>query len=223
MNDDFECLVELSCAKAERLAAALERNWTIHLILAGIGLAIVFDVGNLPEFLAKHFVDQDTFERKPVALILLPIVLFYFMKFGHLLTSFFDARKLVVESVQRYAGTPAEQALLSYLEETTSFFEIFFPGSHPYENRTLRLTALCITSLVFATEQATAVYLLIQTYNANYVSIAATVAILICFFLLYNAFLKSPAVVGIVKKRHVSIVWILLVTGILLLFYFEPK
>ena len=99
MNDDFGHLVELSCAKAEKLAAALERNWTIHLILAAMGLAIVFDVGNLPDFLAKHFIDQDTFERKPVALILLPVALFYFMKFGHLLTSFYDARRLAAESI----------------------------------------------------------------------------------------------------------------------------
>ncbi|QBR04424.1 hypothetical protein [Paraburkholderia pallida] len=223
MNEDFERLLELSFAQAEKLAVALERNWTIHLVLAAAGLAIVFDVGNLPEFLVKHFVDQDTFERKPVALILLPIVLFYFMKFGHLLTSFFDARRLVVEAVEKYGDTPAEQALLSGLEETTSFFEVFFPGSDPYKNETLRFVALCIVSLVFSTEQATAIYLLIQTYNANYVSIVMTVSILVCFFLLYAAFFKSRAVAGTVGKKVAAISCILLIAGILLLFFLDPK
>jgi hypothetical protein len=223
VDDDFECLLQLSCARAQELAAALERNWTVHLVLAGMGLAIVFDVGNLPEFLVKHFVEQDEFERRPVAAILLPLVLFYFMKLGHLLTSFFEARNLVVYSVKEYTGEPGESSRLSCLEETTSFFEIFYPGGNSGKNKILRLVALCITSLVFSAEQAAALYLLIQAYGINVFSIIVTVLSFIAFLILYAAFWNSPAIRGTAGKKVTAISCILMMLEIAFLLYLKPK
>jgi hypothetical protein len=223
VDDNFECLLELSCARAEKLAAALERNWTIHLILAGVGLAIVFDVGNLPEFLVKHFVEQDTFERRPVAAILLPLVLFYFMKLGHLLTSFFETRDLVVFSVQKYGGESDNVEKLSCLQGTTSFFEVFARGSRASEKKTLRYAAMGITSVVFSTEQATALYLLVQAYGINLFSVIASILSLIALFILYVTFWNSPDIQKTDGKKVTAISCSLLILGTALLLYFHPR
>jgi hypothetical protein len=223
VDDDFECLLQLSCARAEKLAAALERNWTVHLILAGMGVAIVFDVGNLPEFLVKHFVEQDTFERRPVAAILLPVVLFYFMKLGHLVTSFFETRNLVIYSLRKYSGESGEYDRLSSLEETTSSFEVFHPDSKLGKNKTLRLVALGITSLILSTEQAAALYLLIQAYGINFFSIVATVLSFVAFLILYSAFWNSRTIQGTAGKKVTGISCIILILEMAFLLYLQPK
>jgi hypothetical protein len=222
VNDDFECLLQLSCARAEKLATALDRNWTIHLILAGLGLAIVFDVGSLPEFLVKHFVDQDKFERRPVAALLLPLVLFYFMKFGHLLTSFFSARDLVEFSIKKYAGSLTVHGPLSSLRETTSFFEAFYRGGTPAKTKTLKFAAFCITVVVFSAEQATALYLLIQTYGRNFWSISAITVSGIALLILYASFWNPPVIHKTAGRSATLLSIIFVVAGFLLLGHFKP-
>ena len=49
MDETSKLLLQVSRAKTEALERALERNWITQMILAGIGVALVFDVGDLPK------------------------------------------------------------------------------------------------------------------------------------------------------------------------------
>ena len=133
-------------------------------------------------------------------------------------------------------GLPVRLAILKFvysahLERTTSFFEVFYPDNEPGKSRiksrtrnaTLEIVALCITCLVFSTEQATAIYLLIQTYNANPVSVIVSTVILFCFLILYIAFYFSPSIEKTPARKMTVISLILLLVGTVLLFHIKPK
>jgi hypothetical protein len=93
-----EFLIGLAYKELADVTKALERNWIVHLILAGIGIALVFDVGDLPKFLSKYM-SQDTYDLKPAAAIILAVLLYYFARFGQLLSAFVESRQPHVRDV----------------------------------------------------------------------------------------------------------------------------
>src|SRR5260370_33014124 len=73
-----EFLLNLNSAKISELESALERNWLTHVILSGVGVAMIFNVGHLRDVLAKYFA-QAEYNAQAVAAVLLPRFFFYFL------------------------------------------------------------------------------------------------------------------------------------------------
>jgi hypothetical protein len=189
MQEQTEFLLELSSAKVERLERALEKNWIAHLILAGLGLAFVFDIGDLPKSFAKYF-SQDQYNTRLGAVIILPVVLYYFMRFGHLLTSFVAARSLHDALLSAYLGDQFDQNKFRPLRESTSFFEVFY-STHLFRARGPVVLAFTVTPAVISVAQAAALFLLLQAYGRNTWSIAVLVLSGTILMILYWAFWKS--------------------------------
>lgn len=194
-------LLQLSSAKVENLEKALEKNWIAHLVLAGIGVALVCDIGELPRVFARYF-GQDQYDIKPGAAILLPTILYYFMKFGHLLAAFILARSLHDKTLSAYLGESVEGREVTPLRETTSFFEVFYsPRSFAGP---VVIAYFAVTPAVISLAQAAALFLIFRAYGANPWSIAAAVTSGTVLLVLYGGFWNSqknhpgttPVVVG---------------------------
>ncbi len=158
--DKYKLLLNLNSDKINRIESGLEKNWIAHLILSGVGVALVFNIGNLPGFIT-HYFSESPYDRKAVAAITLAILLYYFMKLGHLLTSFVDASQLQDSLLKDYLDGDFDEGRLSPLHKSTNFFvETFFsPGvltSLPY---------LVVTLFVVSIAQAGALFLFAQAYG----------------------------------------------------------
>src|ERR1700724_3302129 len=105
----IEFLLKLTSDKVEKLEGALEKNWIAHLILAGVGLALVLNIGNLPGLLANYFL-RGGYDKKAGATIILAALLYYFMKLGHLLTAFVDVSQLQASLSKDYLGDEVDEA-----------------------------------------------------------------------------------------------------------------
>ena len=182
-----ELLLNLNSAKINKLEGALEKNWIIHVILAGVGVALVFRIGNLPDLLAKYFT-QGQYDAQAVAAIVLPIFLYYFMKLGHLLTLFNEARRLQDSLLKEYLTSQFDWQQAEPLLRTTSFLaESFYAG----KGGKLFLPYLFVTSVVVSTAQAAALFLVVQAYHLNRWSLAGLVLSGIVVLILYFLFWKS--------------------------------
>jgi hypothetical protein len=190
MQERAEFLLELSSAKVEKLEKALERNWIAHLILAGIGLAFVFDVGDVPRSFAKYF-SQDQYNIRLAAVLIPPILLYHFMKLGHLLTSFIQARTLHDELLNAYLSDTSDKEKFRPLRETSSFFEVFystraFGGPSP-----VVFAYFAVTPAVIAAAQAAALFLILQAYGYTAWSIGVVGLCAVVLIILYWAFWVS--------------------------------
>src|ERR1051325_6139941 len=125
MFDKAEFLLNLSFSKIDKLETALDHNWMAHLIMAGIGLALVFDLGNLPAYLAKYF-GQEQYDKRAVSLIFLFILLYFFLKLGYLLTTFMKVRRLHDDILKEYLKTEYKDPKMHPLHGSNNFFEIFY-------------------------------------------------------------------------------------------------
>jgi hypothetical protein len=215
MADKAEFLLNLSSAKIEKLEKALERNWIVHLVLAGVGLALVFDIGDLPKVVAKYF-SQEQYSIKPAALIILPVLLYYFMKFGHLLGSFIVARRLHDSMFGAYIDKQSDGSNLSPLRETTSFFEVFYSVGSFGGRGPLVFAYFVVTPAVISLTQASALFLVVKAYGINVWSMSTLILSAIAFLILYWGFWKS-------HKDHpgttkIAIGCLALVVGWLILF-----
>ncbi len=182
-----ELLLKLNSAKINKLESALEKNWTIQVILAGVGVALVFRIGNLPKLLAKYFT-QGEYDAQAVAAIVLPIFLYYFMKLGHLVTLFNEARQLQDTLLKEYLTSQFDEQKTEPLHRTTSFLaESFYSG----KGGKLFLPYLFVTSVVVSTAQGAALFLVVQAYHLNRWSLAGLVLSGIVLLVLYFLFWKS--------------------------------
>ena len=215
MQDKAEFLLGLSSAKIEKLEKALERNWIIHLILAGIGLALIFDIGDLPKVVAKYF-SQEQYNTKPAAVIILPVLLYYFMKFGHLLTSFIAARRLHDSMFDTYLGGMLNGNDLTPLRETTSFFEVFYSTASFGGRGPLVFAYFVVTPTIISLTQASALFLVVKAYGLNIWSLAMLVLSGLVLLILYWGFWRANQ--DHPRTTKVAIACLVLVIGWFVLF-----
>lgn len=187
MSEQRKFLLEISAAKIEKLAGALERNWIIHLVLAGVGLAFIFNIGGLPVVIANYY-GLDRFNIQPAALIILPILLYYFMKFGQQLTSFLASRKLYDSLFDSFFSGSVDDIDVTPLRNTTSFFEVFYSPRSFGGRGPLVFTYMLITTAVFSVTQASALFLFAIAYGFGPWSIMVLTVSTLVFLLLYWAF-----------------------------------
>jgi len=190
LDDRLKFLLELNSRRVDKCEIALERNWIIHLILAGVGIALVLDIGNLPGIVAKYF-SQPQYDKKAVAVIILPLLLYHFTKFGHLLTTFVGARRLQDSMLSEYLGSLPDRQQMKSTQATTNFFEVFYSAQSFAAGRLILWPYLILTSVIFSGAQASALFLVVQAYGFNVWSVAALVVATTILSILYYAFWES--------------------------------
>jgi|SRR5215213_1301103 len=185
-----EFLIQLNSERLERVEHGLERNWIVQLVLAGVGLALVFDIGDLPRFLSRYLSQQE-YNLRPVAAILLAILLYYLMKLGRLLARFIDTKKLNDRLLDEYLGDRRRD--LEALRASEGFFEFFYaPDAF---GRPLVAAYYIVSAITISTGQAAALYLILKAYGINFWSLAAVALALVVMVLLYIGFWQS-------KRKH---------------------
>jgi hypothetical protein len=152
-------LVTMTSAKVTKLEEALEGNWVAHVVLAGIGFALVYGVANLPKLLSEYFIKGD-YDKKGVAAITLAILLYYFMKLGHLLSSYADVTDLQKALIDNF-----HQPLTLPLRKSTSFLAEAF-SDESYQSNSF-WPYLLVTTAVVTLAQASALFLVVQAYGTN--------------------------------------------------------
>jgi hypothetical protein len=184
-----EFLLNLNSAKIDKLESALEKNWITHVILAGVGVALIFRIGNLPNLIVAKYFTQEQYDARAAAAIMLPIFLYYFMKLGHLLTLFNEARRLQDTLLKEYLTIQFDERQTEPLHRTTSFLaESFYPGSGGDK---MFISYLFVTSVVLSTAQGAALFLIVQAYHLNRWSIAGLTLSGIVLLILYFLFWRS--------------------------------
>jgi hypothetical protein len=164
MDDKSKFLLQVSHAKIAALEKALERNWIIHLVLAGLGVALGFDLGDLPKVLARYF-SQEQYSIKPVAVIILPVLLYYFMK----------CREI-------------DEQDLTPLRDTTSFFEPFYSGD---ASKPILIAYFLTAPVIVSLTQASAFFLVVKAYGLNPVSVAILGLSGVVLAILYSGFWRA--------------------------------
>lgn len=192
MPEKLEFLLGLSAAKLAKLEKALEINWIFQLALAAGGFALVFEIGDFPRLVARYF-GQEQYSLKPIAGATVALLLYFFMRFGHLLVTFLEARKLHDDLLNEYVGNDKS---LSALRETTSFFEGYYSAKiFGGRQRWLIIVYYTVTAVVISLAQASALFLFIRAYG---LTVSSSVFIVVCgigVLLLYTAFWRT-------KKDH---------------------
>lgn len=184
VNEDHKQIVEfllnLNSAKISELESALERNWLTHVILSGVGVAMIFNIGHLRDVLAKYFA-QAQYNAQAVAAVVLPIFLYHFMRLGQLVTAFNEARQLRDDLLRDYLGGVFHSLNLEPLHRSTSFLAESFvkKGNWPY---------LLVTTATVTISQASALFLVVQAYGVNRFSVAILIVSAIVMLILYVLF-----------------------------------
>jgi hypothetical protein len=63
----------------------LKDDWTLQLICTAVGLALVYNIADLPQIICKYF-GQEACTPRSVAPIFMAVILYLFMKFGQQMT-----------------------------------------------------------------------------------------------------------------------------------------
>lgn len=164
-NHTNEFLLKLNSDRMSGLESALERNWIAHLLLAGIGLALVLPIGKFRDLLASYFV-KGPYDQTVVATVLLAILLYYFMKLGHLLTLYVEASGLQQRLLQSYLGEHVDATKLVLRKSTNFYVEAFF-AIKSLGGRDTFWPYLLVTTIIVSLAQATALYLVGQAFGLN--------------------------------------------------------
>jgi hypothetical protein len=173
----LEVLLGLASTKTDALEKALERTWIAHVVVAGIGIAVVLNVGQVLQAIAGRYL-QGASDLETVAPIMLAIYLYYFMKTGSLLTAFNEAKALRDRLLKDYLEGQPEEGTVGALHGTTSFLAAAFyddePGLvHPTGGTWWRwklgrwVPYFFITALVVSLAQAAALFLAFEAYHAT--------------------------------------------------------
>jgi hypothetical protein len=180
-----EFLLDLNSAKIRELEKALEQNWFIHVILSGVGVALIFNIGHLQDVLAKYFA-QAQYNAQAVAAILLPVFLYQFMRLGQLVTAFNEARQLQEQLLQDYLGGEFHDLNMEPFHRSTSYLAESFvkKGNWSY---------LLVTTAIVTIAQASALFLFVQAYGVYRFSVAILVVSAVVMSILYFVFWKGQS------------------------------
>jgi hypothetical protein len=152
-------LLDLATAKIVRLEDALEQNWLAHLILAGIGLALVFNIANLPGIVSAYYI-RGPYDKEAVAAILLVLLLYFFMKLGGLLSVYMDASGWRADLLNDF--DPSKTLLVG--KSSNFFIEAF--SDDAFRSDTFR-PYLFMSTAVVTLAQSAAVFLVVEAYGTD--------------------------------------------------------
>lgn len=211
-KQNLEFLLQLNSAKISSVENALEQNWLVHAILSAVGIAMIFNVGDLRSVLAKYFT-QEAYDAKAVAAVLFPLFLYHFMRLGQLVTAFNEANKVRKKLLKDYLNGSSESTVsLEPFHASTSFLAESFAS-------TSNKAYAWVTSAIVSTAQASAFFLVWQAYGFNRFSIPILLAGAIAVVVLYIIFWKHQD-----DHRRASMIislgvtWFAVVMGLLIVF-----
>ena len=124
-------------------------------------------------------------------LIFLAILLYYFMKLGHLLTRFIETRRLNDRLLEEYLADRKD--ILEALRVTESFFEVFY-APHTFK-KPLVAAYYIISVITISAGQSASLYLMFEAYGRDPWSLVVMVLAVVIMVLLYIGFWGS-------KKDH---------------------
>jgi hypothetical protein len=211
MRPHTKGLLRLTSAQKEKLEHALEKTWIAHVLVAGIGIAIVFNVGNVAESIIAHLL-QGPYDLKTIATILLAVHVYYFMRTGPLLSAFGEAKSWHDYQLEGYfkGQEEAEKARadpLHPLSGTTSFLAAaLYPRAKGY---------LIITTFVVSVAQAATLFLVFKAFRVGAgisLSSAFFVLVLVILITLYFMFWQ---------RRYAGATVVVIVLVLILFFVFE--
>jgi hypothetical protein len=196
----LEFLIKLTSAKTDALEKALEKTWIAHVVVAGLGFAMVLNVGQVLQAIAGRYLPGAS-DLKTVAPIMLAIYLYYFMKTGPLLTAFNEAKSLRDQLLKNYLKGQPEEGKVAPLHETSNFLAAAFyddlPGLVPVGGPWWRrkfvkwLPYFFITDLVVSLAQAAALFLMFEAYHASAMFWLVIVIVSVLLIALYIMFWKG--------------------------------
>jgi hypothetical protein len=202
----LEYLLGLTSAKTDKLEKDLEATWIAHVVVAGIGIAMVFNVGHVAEAVVGGILKVN-YDLKTVAPILLAIHLYYFMRTGPLLTEFNEAKKLRDGLLDDYSTGQLKGRNVEPLRATTSFLANAF---HPHR---AGIPYFIITTLFVSLAQASALFLVYTAYHTN--AIVSLVIAIVAMIVLYSLFWKAQRA----QEDHTLATWAVAALSVLVLLW----
>ena len=227
----MEVLLTHTSAKADMLERVLEKTWIAHVIVAGIGFAMVFNVGHVLQAIVDRYLPGAS-DLKTVTAIMMAIYLYYFMRTGPLLTAFNEAKALQIKLWKDYLKGQPEEGMVDSLHGTTSFLaEAFFDDAagpvyavHVFWRRyavKAWVPYFFITALVVSLAQAAVLFLVNKAFHASAMFSLVLAFLLVSMFILYFMFWKAPGGEQNDHTRRSLAVIVLLVLVILWLVSFD--
>jgi hypothetical protein len=192
--DQLKTVLGLTTSRVKDIAETLERNWTIQMVCAAVGIALVYDIADLPKIMCKYF-GQESCTLRSAAPVFMVVVLYYFMKFGQLLTAFVEARQLHDDVLKTYLGKSSDLSTFKPILETTSFFEGYYSNSAFRSWAPLKVAYFLMCLIVLAVGQSAALFLLVRAYKLNAASLLVVGLAISALIILYIGFWQS-------KKHH---------------------
>lgn len=193
-SDQLKTLLGLATPRVKEISDSLERNWLIQMICAAVGIALVYDIGDLPRIICKYF-GQESCASRSSATVLIVVQLYYFMKFGQQISAFLECRRLLDALLDAYVGEVRTSAFLSPLRDSMSFFEGYYSPKAFGSWAPLRVAYFILFLIVVACGQAAALFLLFRGYGVRPASLSIGGVALAALTILYVGFWYS-------KRNH---------------------
>lgn len=197
-------------ARIDRLEGALERNWLAHTVLAGVGIALVLQIGGLQNFLAEY-ITHGKYDARPMSVVILAVFLYHFMKLGHLTTSINQLKELQHDLLRSYSYGKDYEKKIEPLSRTTNFFaESFRAGKDG-------IAFLLVATAIVSVAQASAFFLVFHAFEhgpALYVVLAFCALFVVVLFFLFVAAQKNQRQAGLVAGLTMAATAVLLISFI---------
>jgi hypothetical protein len=204
-----EFLLKLTSDRVSGLEGALEKNWIAHLILAITGVALVFRIGSFRDLLANYFI-HGGYDQKVVAAVDLALLLYYFMKLGHLLTLYVESNELQRQLLETYLGEHREMADVVLRKSTNFYVEAFF-SIRSGRVRDFFWPYMFVTTTIVSLAQAVALFLVAQAYGwSSMILFLGCAVIVTLYFLFWSSNHKSQpqATIPVVLSIAMVVGWL---------------
>lgn len=220
-----EYLLKLTSDRVNGLESALEKNWIAHLVLAATGLALVFHIGSFRDLLSNYFI-HGGYDQKVIAAVDLALLLYYFMKLGHLLTLYVEGYELQKQLLEGYLGEDFKTANAVFRKSTNFYVEAFFslgwtsdshapraqsPPVRPVRIRHFFWPYMLVTTIIVSVAQAAALFLVSQAYGwASVILFFGCAVIVTLYFLFWSSNKKSQpqATIPVVLSAAMVVGWL---------------
>lgn len=193
-TDQLKTLLGLATARVKDISDALERTWLIQMLCAAVGIALVYDIAELPKAFCKLYGGQDACTTRSAATVLIAVELYYFMKLGQQVTAFLEARSLVDALLEKYVPEARNSKFLAPLQDSMSFFEGYYSLAAFRSWAPLRVAYFLFFLIIIGAGQSAALVLLVRGYEESPASLVIGGLAVAALIILYGGFWSS--------KRH---------------------
>lgn len=163
-DDRFQTALLVSSSRMDDLAKGLEKAWIAQLLLAAIGVALILNIGEFRCALANYFSQGSPSLKVPAGVILLA-ALYFFMRFGHLLSAFLRSRKLHERLVEEFQRSRGFRSNLGAFKQSFSYFEGYYSTELFGNQRPVKFMYFMVTAFGLSISQASSIYLIYLAYG----------------------------------------------------------